>query len=136
MIAVLMAAALIGPAETSPLFLECDVDAAPPYRMTVSLSLRPGYLNAVTLSEMFRSSSAAVTMDQTGWSWVDYRHHAYGSNHIDRRTLAYRSERDGRQVVGQCRLKDEDEDDAGPPVDRTPPSSGDRNLSLTLPPQG
>ena len=121
MIAVLMAAALIGSPETSPLFLECDVDAVPPYRMTVSLSLRPGYLNAVTLSEMFRSSSAAVTMDRSGWSWVDYRHHAYGSNHIDRRTLAYRSERDGREVVGQCRYKDKDADDSGPLPDRTRP---------------
>ena len=112
MIAVLMAAALAAPTETSPLYLECDVAATPPYRMSVSLSLRPGYLNAVTLSELFRSSSAAVTMDQTGWSWEDYRHGAYGMNHIYRRTLAYRSDRDGRQVVGQCRRTEEVEPSA------------------------
>jgi len=109
MIAVLMAAALAGPAEASPLHFECDVAATPPYRMQVSLSLRPGYLNAVTLSERFRSSSAAVTIDQTGWSWKDYRHGAYGMNHIDRRTLAYRSDRDGHQVSGQCRRTEEAE---------------------------
>jgi|GEM_PF-3456944 len=112
MIAVLMATALAGFVETSPLHLECEVAATPPYRMSVSLSLRPGYLNAVTLSEMFRSSSAAVTMDQAGWSWEDYRHGAYGMNHIDRRTLAYRSDRDGRQVVGQCRRTEEAEPSA------------------------
>ncbi len=121
MMAVLMAAALVGSVETSPLHLECDVEASPPYRMQVSLSLRPGYLNVVTLSERFRSSSAAVTMDHAGWSWVDYRHRAYGSNHIDRRTLAYRSERDGREVVGQCRYADKDEGEPGPPAERPPP---------------
>lgn len=117
MIAVLMAAALTGLVETSPLHFECDVEASPPYRMDVSLSLRPGYLNAVTLSETFRSSSAAVTMDHTGWSWEDYRHGAYGMNHIDRRTLAYRSDRDGRQVVGQCRRAE----DAEPSADQGQP---------------
>ncbi len=113
MIAVLMAMASVGPAEASPLHLQCDVEASPPYTMEVTLSLRPGYLNAVALSDMFRSSSAAVTMNHTGWSWVDYRHDAYGSNHIDRRTLAYRSERDGREVVGQCRYKDDWDDGVG-----------------------
>lgn len=107
MIALLMAAALAGLIESRPLFFECEVAATPPYRMQVSLSLRPGFLNAVTLSEMFRSSSAAVTTDHTGWSWEDYRHGAYGMNHIDRRTLAYRSDRDGRHVVGQCRRLEE-----------------------------
>ncbi|WGM32398.1 hypothetical protein [Brevundimonas sp. NIBR11] len=112
MIALLMTAALTGPLETSPLEFECDVEAFPPYRMNVTLSLRPGSLNAVTLSETFRSSSTAVTMDHTGWSWEDYRHDAYGTNHIDRRTLAYRSDRDGHQVIGQCRKADEAETQA------------------------
>ena len=105
---ILMAAALTGPAEESPVRLECDVAASPPHRMEVSLSLRPGYLNAVTLSERFRSSSAAVTMDPSGWHWEDYRHNAYGMNHIDRRTLGYRSDRNGRHVAGQCRRTDEE----------------------------
>lgn len=107
MTAIMLAAVLGAPMEASPVFLDCDVAWTPPYTMRVSLSLRPGFLNAITMSDLGRSSSAAVTMDTQGWHWEDYRHGAYGMNHINRTTLAYTMERDGRRVTGQCRRVEE-----------------------------
>ena len=107
MIAIMLAAALGAPMEASPVLLECDVAWTPPYSMRVSLSFRPGFLNVVTTSDLGRSSSAAVTVDPKGWHWEDYRHEAYGMNHIDRTTLAYMMERDGSRISGQCRRVDE-----------------------------
>lgn len=107
MIAIILAAALGAPMEKSPVFLACDVAWTPPYTMRVSIYLRPGFLNVVTLSDLGRSSSAAVTMDSQGWHWEDYRHGAYGMNHINRTTLSYTMERDGIRVTGQCRRVEE-----------------------------
>jgi len=76
-----------------------------PYNLGVTLSSRPDLYHVETLGPDFRTSTMGVGDDADAWWWDDWRDNVLGTSRIQRRTLAYRSDRPGLHLVGRCRKR-------------------------------
>jgi len=96
----------------SAMYLECQTtprgtplppDA--PYTLAVTLSSRPDLYHVETRGPDFRTSTMGVGDNADAWWWDDWRDNVLGTSRIRRDTLAYRSDRPGLHLVGQCRKR-------------------------------
>ena len=89
--------------------LECRGDPNGPGGEVIGVSLsiprgpEASPVHVETRGDLFRTSTTDVGRDGRGWWWEDVRDGVEGVSTIDPDTLAYRSERGGRTVAGECR---------------------------------